>query len=118
MPNPDEPLTADSGRLPDASGSAFEADVRFRVMLLRTARKLTLKTAAEKSGTVNRAVWGKIEAGGREVTLSIIQKIAATLDVPPGDITGSQEAFAECVRRVLEGMPNDQGHTQPGAPNE
>lgn len=52
-----------------------------RIRLLRKAKKLTLSDLAVCIGK-DRSQVGKYEKGSTDIPLSVLEKIAATLDVP------------------------------------
>jgi transcriptional regulator with XRE-family HTH domain len=56
------------------------------VRLLREARGLTQDQMARLAG-IPRATWGHIESGGGNPTLSVLDKVAAALQVPIEELT-------------------------------
>ena len=57
-----------------------------RIKELRSAKQFTQEQIAEQIG-VSRQKYARIESGVNSVTLDILSKIAAVLDVTVGDIT-------------------------------
>ena len=61
------------------------------VVELRVARGMTQDVLATAAG-LNRGFVGRVEAGTRQPTLSVITALALALDVAPGDLV--REALA------------------------
>ena len=64
-----------------------------RIKELRSAKQFTQEQIAEQIG-VSRQKYARIESGVNSVTLDILSKIAAVLDVTVGDITKA------CMRKT------------------
>ena len=69
----------------------MQKQVGHRIRELREARGLTQEHLAEKAG-INGKYFGAIERGEVNLTLSSIEKICRTLDVPPGNLFQDQDA--------------------------
>lgn len=57
-----------------------------RIKALRSAKNLTQEQIADQIG-VSRQKYARIESGANSITLDILSKVAAALDVTVGDIT-------------------------------
>ena len=68
---------------------------------IRKTEKLSMDRAAELSG-VSKSMWGQIERGGVNPTISVLQKIAEGLRVPLSELIAHDEAPTVCVYRTLE----------------
>jgi len=68
---------------------------------IRKTEKLSMDRAAELSG-VSKSMWGQIERGGVNPTISVLQKIAEGLRVPLSELIVHDEEPAACVYRTLE----------------
>ncbi len=69
-----------------------------RIRALRSARNFTQEQVAEQLG-VSRQKYARIENGSNSITLDILAKIARTLDVSVGDITGVLDKEPEVAFR-------------------
>ena len=57
-----------------------------RIKALRSAKHFTQEEVAEQIG-ISRQKYARIESGANSITLEVLSKIAAFLDVTVGDIT-------------------------------
>ena len=69
-----------------AMAGALPQRLAANVRLLREARGLTQDQMARLAG-IPRATWGHIESGGGNPTLSVLDKVAAALQVPIEELT-------------------------------
>jgi transcriptional regulator with XRE-family HTH domain len=68
------------------------------VRLLREARGFTQEQMARLAG-VPRATWGHIESGAANPTLSVLDKVAAALQVPIEELTSTPRAVGRLYTR-------------------
>lgn len=57
-----------------------------RIKALRIAKKFTQEQIADQLG-ISRQKYARIESGANSITLDVLSKVAAVLDVTVGDIT-------------------------------
>jgi transcriptional regulator with XRE-family HTH domain len=72
-----------------------------RIKALRNAKKLTQEQVADLIG-VSRQKYARIESGANSITLDILAKVAAVLDVTVGDITRVLDETPAVAYRVGE----------------
>ncbi len=70
-----------------------------RIRALRSARNYTQEQMAERIG-ISRQKYARIENGSNSITLDILSKVAAILDVTVGDITRVLDETPEVAYRT------------------
>jgi transcriptional regulator with XRE-family HTH domain len=79
-------------------GDDLSARLAGNVKQLREARHFTQEQMARLSG-IPRATWGHLESGGANPTLTVLDKVAAALQVPIEELTAAPRSSGRIYRR-------------------